>query len=424
MSARCARRDYSLDSTLRVGLTARNGAARRRVNAIGIAAAKVQTGHCEAGLAVASACAIVKDMQRKGWQGRAVPLAALGTLLVLAAHFTFSAVQPKPASAGAPNLTSRSAGATRPTAQQRGKTTKRPNAKEKKETPTGAPLCESKNITVELPREFLPLVVLNNSFIAKNSSVGVITLQNYFPQAIEEIAIVAEYKDATGVLIYPGVFAASATQVTTPSWFATYLPTQYEIATWAKPIAPRATFTLGTTSGITTAACPAQIDVTLLHIRFNNGQEMNYSAPGWQLPAQPEQIPGDMELFLPASDLPQEFLVKVHVPAPLGPIIPPPDVQLVDGTQGIIFDRIRDQIQEWRFWFAMRNGASVDGDEMLLIRLHSPKEKVGPQTFWVARDDVPEPLGVIDLVPQRVPGQWAVYYGGVNLSANDVPQMQ
>lgn len=350
-------------------------------------------------------------------------MAALGTLLALAAHSAFSAVQSTSVSAGEQKLTSHSTATTRTTAEQR-KKKERHAPKVKKETPTAAPLCESKNVTVELPREFLPLVVLNNSFIAKTSSVGVITLQNFFPQAIDEIAMVAEYKDATGKLIYPGVFAASSTQVTTPSWFATYLPTQYQIAMWPKPIASRATFTLGTTSGITTAACPAEIVVTLLHIRFNNGQEMNYSAPGWQLPAQPEQIPGDLELFLPAADLPEEFLVKVHVLAPLGPIIPPPDVELVNGKQGAVFNRIRDQIQEWRFWFAMRNGASVDGDEMLLIRLHSAKEKLGPQTFWIAPDDVPEPLGVIDLVPQRVPGQWVVYYGGVNLSANDVPQMQ
>lgn len=314
--------------------------------------------------------------------------------------------------------------AARVATQHRAKSKHRKEPKKKKETPTGAPLCESKNVTVELPREFLPLVVLNNSFIAKTNSVGVITFQNFFPETIEEIAIVAEYQDANGKLIYPSVFAASATEVTSPSWFATYLPSQYEIANWPKPIPPRARFTLGATSGITTAVCPAQIAVTLLHIRFNNGHDMNYSAPGWQLPAQPEQIPGDLELFVPPTDLPEEFLVKVHVTAPLGPIIPPPDVELVNGAAGLTFDRIRDQIQEWRFWFAMRNGASVDGDETLLIRLHSPKEKLGPQTFWIAPDDVMQPLGVIDLVPQRIPGKWAVYYGGVSLSANDVPQMQ
>lgn len=367
----------------------------------------------------ASACAIVKDMRGKRWRRRAVRLAAMEMALGLVAPLCLCAAQSTGAASSAPN------GSDAAPTQHHAKSKKVPReAKKKKEAPTGAPLCESKNITVELPREFLPLVVLSNSFIAKENSVGVITFQNFFPQAIAEIAIVAEYQDANGSLIYPSVFAASATQVATPSWFATYLPSQYQIAPWPKPIAPRASFTLGATSAITTAACPAQIVVTLLHLRFNNGQEMNYSAPGWQLPAQPEQIPGDLELFLPESSLPQEFLVKVHVPAPLGPIIPPPDVTLVDGKAGLTFDRIRDQIQEWRFWFAMRNGASVDGDEMLLIRLHSPKEKFGPQIFWVARDDVPQPLGVIDLVPQRIPGKWAVYYGGVNLSSNDVPQMQ
>ncbi|HKF52323.1 MAG TPA: hypothetical protein VKB26_08430, partial [Candidatus Acidoferrales bacterium] len=253
---------------------------------------------------------------------------------------------------------------------------------------------------------------------------GVLQFQNFFPQPIQEIAIVAEYQDANGKLIYPSVFAATATETTTPTWFATYLPTQYEITQWKQPIAPRATFTLGATSGITTSACPAQINVTLMHLEFSNGQQMNYSAPGWQLPAQPEQIPGDLELFVPETSLPQEFVVTVHVHPPLGPIIPPPDVDLVTGKRGLLFNQIRDQMQEWRFWFAMRNGMSVDGDETFLIRLHSPKEKPGPQEFWVAPDDVPQPLGVIDLVPQTVPGKWAVYYGGVNLSGNAVPQMQ
>jgi len=308
-------------------------------------------------------------------------------------------------------------------AQQRHSKAK-PAPPAKKPLPTGAPLCQAKNVTVELPRDFLQLVVLNNSFIAKENSVGVLQFQNFFPQPIQEIAIVAEYQDANGKLIYPSVFAATATETTTPTWFATYLPTQYEITQWKQPIAPRATFTLGATSGITTSACPAQINVTLMHLEFSNGQQMNYSAPGWQLPAQPEQIPGDLELFVPETSLPQEFVVTVHVHPPLGPIIPPPDVDLVTGKRGLLFNQIRDQMQEWRFWFAMRNGMSVDGDETFLIRLHSPKEKPGPQEFWVAPDDVPQPLGVIDLVPQTVPGKWAVYYGGVNLSGNAVPQMQ
>lgn len=392
------------------------------------------------------------DMPRKTWRRRAVSRAAFATLLTLALS---SAAWPKLAGVGAgvfcrPGILpeprvgpAKDAGPYKTTGVSEATSTRatdpddksvavqhRANSKShrelpnKKEKATGAPLCESRNVTVELPRDFLPLVVLSNSFIARNNSVGVLTFQNFFPQAIQEIAIVAEYQDANGKLIYSGVFAASAMQVLTPSWFATYLPSQYEIAPWPKPIAPRATFTLGATSAITTAACPAQIAVTLLHLRFTDGKEMNYSAPGWQLPAQPEQIPGDIELFIPDADLPEEFLVKVRVPAPLGPIIPPPDVQLVNGRAGLAFDRIRDQMQEWRFWFAMRNGQSVDGDEILLVRLHSPKEKVGPQIFWISRDDVPQPLGVIDLVPQRIPGKWAVYYGGMNLSGNALPQMQ
>lgn len=309
-------------------------------------------------------------------------------------------------------------------AQQRHSNLKPAPPAKKKPAPTGAPLCQSKNVTVELPRDFLQLVVLNNSFIAKDNSIGVIQFQNFFPQPIQEIAIVAEYQDANGKLIYPSVFAATATETTTPTWFATYLPTQYEITQWKQPIAPRATFTLGATSGITTSVCPAQMSVTLMHLEFSNGQQMNYSGPGWQLPAQPEQIPGDLELFVPTASLPEEFVVTVHVHAPLGPIIPPPDVDLVDGKRGLLFNQIRDQMQEWRFWFAMRNGMSVDGDETFLIRLHSPKEKPGPQEFWVVSDDVPLPMGIIDLIPQTVPGKWEVYYGGVNLSGNAVPQMQ
>jgi hypothetical protein len=296
--------------------------------------------------------------------------------------------------------------------------------KKKKDPATSAPLCQSKDLTVELPSDFLSLVVLNTSFIASDNSVGVITFQNFFPQAIQEIGVVAEYEDADGKPIYPEIFAASATQTTTPTWFATYLPTQYEITRWKQPIAPRATFTLGATSGITTSVCPTQINVTLIHLEFTDGKEMNYSAPGWQIPAQPEQIPGDLEFVTSEASLPEDFVVKVHIPAPLGPIIPPPDIELVEGRRGPLFDQIRNQMEDWRFWFAMRNGASTDGDEMFLIRVHSPKERPGPQLFWVGRDDVPQPLGIIDLVPQAAPGKWTVYYGGANLSANDVPQMQ
>ncbi|MGC1107367.1 MAG: hypothetical protein WA876_12595 [Candidatus Acidiferrales bacterium] len=294
----------------------------------------------------------------------------------------------------------------------------------KKEAPTGAPLCQAKDMTVEVPRDFLQLVVLNNSFIARDNAVGVMTFQNYFPQAIQEIALVAEYDDPGGKPIFSAVFAASATQTTTPTWFATYLPSQYEIVPWKQAIAPRATFTLGATSGITTSECPAQINVTLMHIQFADGKEMNYSAPGWQLPAQPEQIPGDMEFFASEAALPEDFVVKVHVPAPLGPIIPPPIVDLVEGRRGSLFDQIRDQMEEWRFWFAMRNGASVDGDQTLLIRVHSPKEHAAPQVFWIARDDVPQPLGIIDLISQSIPGKWAVYYGGVDLSGDAPAQAQ
>lgn len=360
-------------------------------------------------------------MQRNAWRRRAASRVALGALLVFGISSAASAAWPE----ASPRAVAANRAASKAFVAQRGaRATARRVAHRRKDAPAGAPLCQSKNITVELPREFVSLAVLNNSFIAKNNSVGVITFRNSFPQAIQELAIVAEYRDDAGKLIYPGVFAASAAQVVTPSWFDTHLPSQYQIASWPQPIAPHATFTLGATSAITTAACPAQIAVTLLHLLFTDGKAMNYSAPGWQLPAQPEQIPGEIELSVPQADLPQEFLVKVRVPAPLGSVMPPPDVQLVNGKPGVIFDRIRDQMREWHFWFAMRNGQSVEGDDLLLIRLHSPEEKAGRQMFWVAPGDVPQPLGVIDLVPQRAPGKWAVYYGGANLSGNSAPQMQ
>ena len=302
--------------------------------------------------------------------------------------------------------------------------TKTAAAKTKKQAPFSAPLCESKNITVELPREFLQLAVLNNSFIARDNSLAVITFQNYFPQPIEEIAIVAENEDDAGKLLFANVYAASAKSTVSPSWFSAYLPSFYDIAPWSKPIAPRATFTLAATSGITTALCPAQIKATVVHLEFAGGQQINYSTPGWQLPAQPQAIPGALDFYAAPRDLPQQFIVQVHQPAPLGPIIPPPVVTLLSGKQGLLFDRIRDQIQEWRFAFAIRNGESADGDETLLIRLHSPKETLSPQSFWVSPDDITSPMGVVDLFPLKIPDKWAVYYGGVDLAGVSPAQIQ
>jgi hypothetical protein len=302
---------------------------------------------------------------------------------------------------------------------------KAPAPKPKKEAPTAAPLCQSKDVTVELPRDFLQLSVLSNSFIARDNSISVITFQNYFPQPIAEMAIVAEYQDQDGELIFSSVFAASANPTVTPSWFSTYLPSQYYIAPWTKPVAPRATFSLAATSGLTTAACPAQIKATVVHIAFAGGSQLNYSTPGWQLPIQPEQIPGDLEFYAPPRELPLEFTVKVHQPAPLGPIIPPPEVTLVDGKPGAIFGRIRDQMQAWRFAFAIKNGVSVDGDETLLIRVHSAKEGDSGKVFWLTREEVPAPMGIVDLIPLKIPDTWAVYYGGVNLMTGATPpQMQ
>lgn len=294
----------------------------------------------------------------------------------------------------------------------------------KSPAPNGAPLCESKNVTVELPREFLQLAVVNNSFIARNNSLSVIAFQNYFPQPIEEIAIVAENEDDNGNLIFASVFAASAQSTVSPSWFSAYLPSQYDIAPWPKPIAPRATFTLSAASGITTPVCPAQIKATVVHLEFSGGQQINYSTPGWQLPAQPQAIPGALEFYASPRELPAEFTVQVHQPAPLGPIIPPPVVTLVKGKQGSLFNRIRDQMQEWRFAFAIRNGQSVDGDETLLIRLHSPNEKIGPKSFWISPGEISSAAGIVDLLPLKIPDKWGVFYGGVDLAGISPAQIQ
>lgn len=294
----------------------------------------------------------------------------------------------------------------------------------KSPAPNGAPLCESQNVTVELPREFLQLAVVNNSFIARNNSLSVIAFQNYFPQPIEEIAIVAENEDDNGNLIFASVFAASAQSTVSPSWFSAYLPSQYDIAPWPKPIAPRATFTLSAASGITTPVCPAQIKATVVHLEFAGGQQINYSTPGWQLPAQPQAIPGALEFYASPRELPAEFTVQVHQPAPLGPIIPPPVVTLVKGKQGSLFNRIRDQMQEWRFAFAIRNGQSVDGDETLLIRLHSPNEKIGPKSFWISPGEISSAAGIVDLVPLKIPDKWGVFYGGVDLAGISPAQIQ
>lgn len=298
--------------------------------------------------------------------------------------------------------------------------------KQKRQKATGAPLCQATNLTVELPRDFLQLSVLTNSYIARDNSLGVINFQNFFPHAITEMAIVAEYQDQNGNVIFPAVFAASANPVTPPSWFSTYLPSQYAITPWTKPVPSGAKFTLAATSGITTAACPAQIKATVVHIAFAGGQALDYSTPGWELPTQPEQIPGDLVFYAPPRALPMEFTVKVHVPAPIGPIIPPPQVTLASGKPPeLMFEHIQNQMEEWRFAFAIKNGQSVDGDQMLLIRVHSAKEGASQKSFWIAPDEIPAPMGVIDLVPEAVPDKWAVYYGGVLISSSiSPPQME
>jgi len=287
------------------------------------------------------------------------------------------------------------------------------------------PFCQTNNLTVEMPKEFLPLRVAGNSYVARENSAGVLTLNNGFPQPVREIAAVVEYLDAKGKSIFSMAFAATANPLVSPMWFSDNLPSQYSIAQWKKAVAPGATFTIGATSGLTSAVCPVQARATLLHVEFQNGKSLDWSAPDWQLPVQPEEIPGNLEIDMPLpASLPENFLVRVHVPAPLGAMIPSAQIQLLTGKPTPFFNQIRDQMLDWRYWFELRGGKTVDGDVLLLLRVHSPGERRGQNIFRVTPASVPQTLGIVDIVPQKAPGEWAVFYGGTNLINNSPAQAQ
>ena len=78
----------------------------------------------------------------------------------------------------------------------------------------------------------------------------------------------------------------------------------------------------------------------------------------------------------------------------------------------------------WRFWFELRDGKPVDGDVLLLIRVHAAGERPGENLSRLQPADVPETLGVVDVVPQKAFGQWAIFYGGANLINNSPAQME
>lgn len=287
----------------------------------------------------------------------------------------------------------------------------------------GPPLCQVNNITVEMPREFLPLRVAGNSYVARENSAGVLTLRNGFPQPIQEFAAVVEYLDAKGKQTFSMAFAATANPLISPMWFSDKLPSQTSIMQWKTAVAAGATFSIGATSGLTSAVCPAQARATLLHVAFQNDKNLDWSAPDWQLPVQPEEIPGNLNIDAPPpASLPEKFLVRVHVPAPLGPVIPSAQIQLLNGKPSPFFNEIRDQMIDWRYWFELRDGKNVDGDVLLLIRVHSPSERPGDNIFPVTAADAPQTLGIVDVVPQKTPGQWAVFYGGANLVNNSPAQ--
>ncbi|HVA72014.1 MAG TPA: hypothetical protein VNF02_02795 [Candidatus Limnocylindrales bacterium] len=295
------------------------------------------------------------------------------------------------------------------------------NAKERSEE---APLCQVNNLTVEMPREFLSLGVAGNSFIARENSAGVLTLRNGFSQRIQEIAVVLEYLDGHGKRIFTAAFAGTSNTLVSPSWFSERLPSQYSLTQWQNPVAAGATFSLGATSGITTAECPAQARATLLHVEFQGGKMLDWSAPDWQLPVQLREIPGDLELNAPADSLPETFLVRVRVAAPSGASIPKARIDLLKGRPGVFFDEIRNQMTDWRYWCALRDGKRVDGDETILIRVHTPRTGADQGVSPVLSAEIPQPLGIVDLVPQTAPGRWAVFYGGARIGDNPPAQAQ
>lgn len=294
-----------------------------------------------------------------------------------------------------------------------------------KDRSAGSPLCQVSNLTVEMPKEFLALRVISNSYIARENSVAVLTLNNGFPTPIQEIAVVIEYLDAQGKRIFATTFAASANPLVSPTWFSAHLPSQYSIIPWTKPATAGANFSIGATSGLTSGVCPAQACATLLHIAFQNGTHLDWSAPNWQLPVQPEAIPGNFQIDVPPpSSLPAKFLVRVHVPAPDGPLIPSAQIRLLSGRPSPFFDEMRDQMLTWRYWCELRGGKSVDGDVLLLIRVHAANDRAGENSLPLSPADTPETLGVVDVVPQKAFGQWAVFYGGANLVNNSPAQAE
>jgi|GEM_PF-4634118 len=294
-----------------------------------------------------------------------------------------------------------------------------------REGTAGSPLCQVSNLTVEMPKEFLPLRVISNSYIARDNSVGVLTLNNGFPKPIQEIAMVIEYFDAQGKRIFATTFAATANPVISPTWFSENLPSQYSIVPWKTPVAAGANFSIGATSGLTSSVCPAQARATLLHIAFQDGTRLDWSAPNWELPVQPEAIPGNFQIDVPPpSSLPAKFLVRVHVPPPDGALIPSPQIRLLTGRPSPFFNEMRDQMLTWRYWFELRGGKPVDGDVLLLIRVHAANDRAGGNVLPLAPADAPETLGIVDVVPQKAFGQWAIFYGGANLANNSPAQAE
>lgn len=288
-----------------------------------------------------------------------------------------------------------------------------------------SPLCQVSNLTVEMPKEFLPLRIVSDSYIARENSVAVLTLNNGFPKPIQEIAMIVEYLDAQRKRIFATTFAASANPLISPMWFSENLPSQYSIVPWKTSVAPSANFSIGATSGLTSGVCPAQARATLLHIAFQNGTHLDWSAPNWELPAQPEAIPGNFQIDVaPPSSLPATFLVRVHVPAPDGALIPSAQIRLLSGRPGSFFNEMRDQMLTWRYWFELRGGKPVDGDVLLLIRVHAANDRAGENSLPLAPADAPETLGVVDVMPQKAFGQWAIFYGGANLINNSPAQME
>lgn len=285
------------------------------------------------------------------------------------------------------------------------------HAKRKKEAGSAAALCEANNLTVEMPQELRRLRVAGNSFVARDNSAGVLTLENNFGANIVAIAAHWEYDDAKGAP-QATMESATGTSETDPQWLNARIAKVSDfVSRGARAIMPGAKFTLGGTSPITMAACPAEIRVTRASILLANHKEIERSAARWA--AGPQFIsyapePGPMRMQAPASSLPWKMRVRAQVKAD-GSVS---GVQCLSPGNSRICDALGKAILRWDFAPATRDGHPVAGEIVLLVRAHERGVPVSSEAMRVNSADAPEPLAAVDLFPLKVAGEWEVAYAG------------